>query len=205
MSATRILAIAGPPGSGKSTLARGLAATLDAVLIEYDDYQRVTDQDPAEIAGIMQGQSGYDQLHIPGLVDALTSLKAGIDIVCPMSGERIQAKANIIFETPLGRCHTPTGKLIDTLIWIEIPLDVALARNLQCYLDTFLQSDTRGLEQNIRWARDYLQSYLDYVQAMLVQQQTVVAAAADIIIDGRQDTGTQVQAVMKRLNSDANH
>jgi uridine kinase len=205
MSANRIIAISGPPGSGKSTLARGLVTALGAALIEYDDYQRVTEQDPAEIARIMQSQSGYDQLNMPGLVDALTSLQAGNDIVCAVSGERIVAKPNIIFETPLGRCHTPTGRLIDTLIWIDIPLDVALARNLQCYLDNFLQSDAHSLEQNIRWTRDYLQGYLDYVHAMLLKQQAVVATAADIIIEGHQDTDTQVQAVMQRLNSDANN
>lgn len=203
MSANRIIAISGSPGSGKSTLARGIAAAIDAVLIEYDNYQRVTDQDPAEIARIMQSQSGYDQLSMPGLVDALTSLKAGNGIVCPLSGEQILAKTNIIFETPLGRCHTPSGELIDTLIWIDIPLDLALARNLHCYLDNFLQSDTQSLKQDISWTRDYLQNYLEHVHAMLLKQQTVVAVAADIIIDGRQQTDVQVQSVIKRLDSDA--
>lgn len=199
----RVLAISGPPGAGKSTLAHHLSERLGAVFIEYDLYQSITAQDPAEIYRLMQTESGYDKLEIPPLEEALARLKADKAIVHPATGGRVSPADITVFETPLGRRHTATGRFIDILIWIDLPLDLALARILHCHLDNYLHSDPELLSEQVRWTHEYLQSYVQYVHEMLILQRDRVAHDADIIIDGRQDTESQLQSVLRQLDTKA--
>ena len=95
---------------------------------------------------------------------------------------------------PLGREHAETAPLIDFLIWIDLPLDVALARKLHELTSRALRSpalDEHG--RALGWLNGYLDSYLAVVREVLVVQHNRVRPRADLIIDGLGDFPSLVE------------
>ena len=198
---TEIIAISGYPGSGKSSLRLALSERLSCDYIDYDDYQHVTQSAVDEIAGLMQDGSNYDALVIPQLVSHLALLKHG-EKINGNNGERTIIPGDvIIFETPLGREHTATGAFIDTQIWVDVPLDIALARNLR----VFLADPGVGRQQPRRdWIINYLENYLAYVRDMLILQRQRVSNSADLVVDGSRPLEDVVSEIMNYLSTGCN-
>ena len=77
----------------------------------------------------------YDELPLGSLAADLARLKQGAP---PVGSER--TRPLILFDTLVGRAHAATAPLIDRLVWIDIPLDIALARKIgamELHIDTF--------------------------------------------------------------------
>ncbi len=184
-----VVAIAAPPGGGKSSLFRKLAATVqDSAMLHFDGYERATERPVDEIVEAMTAGTDYADLVSPMLARDLDALKQGRAIIDPLTHLQVPPKKYIFFEMPLGREHRPSARYIDLVVWIDIPLDVALARKLRDFTDHFLHGDRIGEQTEfVGWLDGYLTSYLRGVrQTLLIQRQTV-RADADIFIDGTDD------------------
>ena len=174
-----VVAISAPVGGGKSSLVRGLVAHFDdATAIHFDNYETLTDRPLDEIKRWMVNGADIDEFDVAGLPEDLARLKSGSAVVDP-AGMRIEAAPYIFFETPFARQHAATGRLIDLSIWIDTPLDVALARNLR----EFSRRPEMG-DSLASWLEPYLDSYLDVVRDLLLMQERWVGAAADLVLDG---------------------
>jgi len=126
-----VIAVAAPPGGGKTALVRALAARLgDATAIHFDAYEMATERPVAEIVQDLRAGVAFDDFANPQLAIDLAALKNGEAITPPDEG-RIEPAKYILFEMPMGRAHGPTAGLIDLLLWIDIPFDIALARKLR--------------------------------------------------------------------------
>ena len=183
-----LVAVSAPVGGGKSSLVRGLTRRLpSAIAIHFDDYENLTERPIDEIKRWMRDGADIDEFVVERLPQDLARLKRGESVTDPASGAEIAAAEHIIFETPFARQHRATGELIDLSIWIDTPLDVALARNLREFMQ---QPDMRA--DLVSWLGPYLESYLDVVRDLLLMQQEVVGGAADVVLDGLLDTDTNV-------------
>lgn len=171
-----VIAVAGPAGGGKSSLVGALLETLrDATAIYVDSYQRITEQPIREIVRWMERGADFNEFSIPLLSDHLGALKRGLPVVDPQTGREIAPRKYILFETHFGRAHRDTGKHVDLLLWIDTPLDVALARNV---LDLIAARESpNGLQR-------YLVSYLEDVRRLRLMQRERVCAEADVVLDG---------------------
>lgn len=173
-----VIAIAGPPGSGKSTLAHALAQMLgSAGVLEFDRYEQATARSMEDLGRWLREGADFNVLAAPGLRADLERLKQG------ESDRRY-----LLFEMPLGREHAETAPLIDFLIWIDLPLDVALARKLHELTSRALHSpapDEHG--RALAWLNGYLDSYLAVVREVLVVQHNRVRPRADLFVDGLAD------------------
>lgn len=109
----RVISVSGPPGAGKSTLLAALSRRLGAREVLYDDFEVVTSWPPDRVEAWLDNGAPIEGSLAPGLYEHLISLD-GI----------------VLLETPFGRACPQTGPLIDVAIWLECPLDVALARKL---------------------------------------------------------------------------
>ena len=181
-----LIGICGPPGSGKTTLARALVPLLgDAVHIEMDDYQRMTELPLEQIAGWFARGADHDELPVPHLAEHLALLKQGRSVVNPATGAVIRPARFIVLETHFGRAHRATGGLIDMLLWMDTPADVALARNLRTFMAPWLAPSTAGPAQadGLAWLDGYLSSYLALVAELLVVQRQRLRGAADLLVD----------------------
>jgi uridine kinase len=193
-----VIGIAGAPGSGKSTVVRALAAALgDASVLHMDSYERMTRQTMEKLAEWAARGADLDELSMPLLADHLAALKAGHAVTDPSTGSAIQPARFIVFETQLGRAHAATGRHIDYLVWLDTPLDVALARTLRRLLGDALAAPAPELPARTAWLHGYLENYLALVRQLVVQQRERVLPGADLGIDG----GAGLAALVDQLRT----
>jgi len=198
----RVIAIAGPPGAGKSTLAAALVRELgDASLLAMDRYQQMTEAPIDEVARWAERGADYDELPVPRLAEHLAALRRGEAVTDPVSGvTNLPGRCYIIFETHFGRAHRATGPLIDLLLWLDTPPDVALARNLRTFIGPMLQLPVRAeaLADGLGWIDDYLASYLRVVAGLVRLQAERVRPGADLFVAA--DAGVSaVASELRRL------
>jgi uridine kinase len=164
------IAVAGPPGGGKTTLVRRLSARLGgAPTLNYDDYEQITRRSPAEIAAWLDRGAPADEVPLPNFAQALVSLKCG-------------PARHVILDFLLARAHQPTARHIDFMIWIDTPLDIALARTLRAQVERARGAPAAA--QFTAWLAGYLDSYAGVMHRSYQLQRATVRPHADIILDG---------------------
>jgi uridine kinase len=164
--------VAAPPGGGKTTLVRALAARLGgAPTLHYDDYEQITRRSPAEVEAWLDRGAPAEEVPLPHFAQALAELKHG--------GAR-----HVILDFLLARAHGPTAHQIDLLIWIDTPLDVALARTLRRQIGLARQAPPAGAARFIEWLAGYLDSYTRVMHRGYELQRATVRSKADIVLDG---------------------
>lgn len=189
-----LVAVSAPVGGGKSSLVRGLARAMEGgTAIHFDHYETLSERPLEEMKRWMRDGADVDELVIERLPEDLARLKNGSAVTDP-TGAEVPPGEYIFFETPFARRHRATGALIDLSIWIETPLDVALARNLREF--------TRRAEMRANlaeWLGPYLDSYLDVVRDLLLMQQEAVGGAADIVLDGMEDLEANIERAEREI------
>jgi uridine kinase len=159
-----VVGVAGVPGAGKSTLVAALARALPgAAALHMDGYENMTRLPIAEVARWFREGADIDAFQFPALEAELARRKAA-------------PGGPLLFETQFGRAHRATGRHVDFLIWLDAPLDLALARALHAAL-------ARGAPQ--AWLQGYLDNYLGTVRDLLEMQKARVAPQADLVLDAR--------------------
>ncbi|BFM15346.1 hypothetical protein R50073_15290 [Maricurvus nonylphenolicus] len=187
----KVIGICGPPGCGKSTLANLLQDKIPlAKRIDIDNYQSFTQQSLNELDQWVKDGADYNLFQLPELVSAL---------------DRQPTETPLIFETHFGRGHQASGQYIDTLIWIDIPLDIALARNLQKFSQQFseairIDADKDQIhQQQLTWLSQYLQGYTSSIRHTLTLQRQYIRPEADIFLDGTLPAEQLCQQVIQQL------
>lgn len=181
---SRVIAVAAPIGGGKSLLARELARALDSTTLDFDDYETATRQSVGQLAAWLADGADFDQLEAPGLATELTRLRT------------LAATPELVFEMPLGYSWSATASAIDVLVWIDVPLDLALARRLR---DITATASAHHPAQTLDWLNAYLAHYICTIHGVLAEQLRVVRPRADLILDGRAEPAVLVRQVLDFL------
>ena len=181
-----VVAVSAPPGGGKTSLVGAIADRLhDATAIHYDSYEKATERPADEIVQWMKTGADCNELVVPGLPEDMARLKRGESVIDPSSAREIKSGKYILFETPFGREHRALASYIDLLIWIKVPLDIALARKIKEFAEMFLNEQTREAHTDcIGWLGGYLDNYLMGIRDTLKIQEERIGASADIVVDG---------------------
>ncbi len=182
-----VIAFAGHPGAGKSSVVRALARALgEACAVHMDDYETMTRTAIEDIALWAKNGADIDAFSFPRLEADLGRLKAGQPIVEKRSGREIAPRRFVLFETQFGRAHRATAAHIDLLVWIDTPLDIALARNVRKLATSYLRDPQPAkLAEKLQWMVVYLDNYLGTVRPLMTMQRNKVAGGADIVVDGQ--------------------
>jgi uridine kinase len=157
----RLICIDGPAGSGKTTLAAEVAELSDAPVLHMDDMfegwrglPRITSQLESLLRPLATGRSGsYQRWDWPGNAWAETIL------VPP---------APLIVLEGVGSGSADVAELVTTLVWVEVPYDLRMARGLE-----------RG---GIGVAENWQQWAVDE-QELFTREGT--RGRADVVLDGR--------------------
>lgn len=194
---TVVIAIAGASGSGKSTLVRALAQRLkNTETMYFDDYR-----------------PNYENL-----TKDLQSLRRGNRITYPVDYRRIDAGKVIILEEPTGRSRKGMNDKIDFLVYINLPLEVSLARvllrsirqsedrDINAFYETigpqfkqkFTEEKATKLMHILVWQ---LEMYLkEHRQEYLVDNESNLKDA-DLVVDGLKPLNQLIPEITEKVNS----
>ena len=175
-----VTGISSVSGGGKTSVSRRLADLLDdSVILCFDDYDN-TNIHPENLPVWLIKGGDYNAWRTPVLTKDLQALTTGEPIKSPIDGSEILPAEHIIFDAPLGRAHSDTGRFIDFLVFIDTPLDVAMARRLlRDFANTEAHADTamRSMEVELR-------SYLNEARQVYLEFQDRIKLQSDLVLDG---------------------
>lgn len=126
---TKIIGISGISGAGTTTLTKALGTALNATTIFWDDFDDISESHD-DLVEWFKSSKDYGAWHYPALEETLKTLKAGLSMKHPASGQDLPPSSVVIFDAPLGRMHRATGQYIDLLIHLDTSMDVALSRRV---------------------------------------------------------------------------
>lgn len=157
----KIISIAAVTAGGKTTVVNKLKERLDNVCTLYfDDYTFEGEVDNF-YQWVLNG-ADYNVWNLKPLEE---------DIIKIIENGKYQY---IILDYPFAYCNDQLKKYIDTAIFIETPLDVALARRILRDL-----GNASGEE-----IRNDLELYLKYARIAFLQMEKDVLPSSDYVIDG---------------------
>jgi uridine kinase len=187
-----VLALSGIPGAGKSTLTRQLNTTFPrSRVVYYDQFETITRMGHEQVRAWFKRGGDPNEFALSELAAELTRQTQR-----PSEDGR---RPLVIFETPFGRMHRTTGAFIDFLVWIDTPLDLALARATLSFLHTAKREKSGQLALAfIKWQEQYMMNY-PIVRPMYVAQRETILRAADLVIDGNLATEDSASAIIKTL------
>ncbi|MCH7982622.1 MAG: hypothetical protein J4O01_05080 [Chloroflexi bacterium] len=161
-----IIGIGAVSGGGKSRLVTELARTLGNVRAVYFDEFDDTTEHPGDMRKWLADGGDYNAWKAPALVEHLRVLKD-----CDASEPKDGPNQYIVFDAPLGRAHAASGQYIDLMVFLDTPLDIAMARRL--LREGFKNRPESHLRGYLEWTRDLFLWHIDQV-----------SATADLILDG---------------------
>ena len=176
-----IVGISSPSGGGKTAIAKKTSELLeDSVAIHFDDYDFDTVH-PESIHVWLERGADFNDWKTPRLRNDLGRLKAGESIVSPVDGKIVQHQRYVVFDSPLGYAHAETAGLIDFMVFIDTPLDVAMARRM---LRTFTPARPVHADHAIASVKAELTAYLEYGRRAYLELDRQVKGQCDLVLDG---------------------
>ena len=108
-------------------------------------------------------------------------LKAGKSITYPIGGAQLGPARYVVADAPLGRVHFDSGRLIDLMVFIDTPLDIALARRVLRDIDL---PHGWSADEAVLHAKEELTAYLDGARPLYEEFQERMRTTSDVIVDG---------------------
>ncbi len=162
---TTIIGISAVSGGGKTRLVNELASQIRGVAtVSFDDFDDST-KPPDDLRLWLTQGGDYNAWQTPELTRELQSLVSSNK----SSGRR--GGGYVVFDAPLGRAHEETGRFIDHMVFVDTPLDVAMAR----------RQLRDGFDQ---WGDQHLRHYLEWSRELFTHHVEQISTSADLIVDG---------------------
>ncbi len=176
MAHVMVVAITSVSGGGKTAVARRLVGTLgDAVAIHFDDYDD-TNVHPDDLQRWMKDGGDYGAYETPLFTNHLQALRAGQSVRYPTDGATVGPAKYVVADAPLGRANSDSGRLIDLLVFIDTPLDIAMARRIL--------RDIELSDEPLQRMIDELGGYETGVSPIYRHFQKRMREDSDLIVDG---------------------
>jgi len=191
-----VIAIAGHSGAGKSTLLKNLAMRLGgAITLGIDDY----DSDaPRSVQWIADG-ADPNEFKTPQFFEDVRALKEGKTIIHPETKQETRPTPYLIIEEPFGRGRDALRKLIDFLVYVDTPLEVAYVRKLSRKSDFLPWEDNPSVF--IEHLRENMEWYLRVGRNFYLAVSKSAVKDCDLIVDGLRTTdelATEIYTAVKR-------
>ena len=196
-SQTFVIAIAGTSGAGKSTLIERLIARLgNANALSLDDYQDTSIYPP--VGKWLEGGADPNQFETPTFIADVLALMEGRSILHPITGEVVQPARYLLLEEHFGRARDCMRGLIDFLIYIEIPLEIAHARKILRKNDFLPWENNPDLfMQNLH---EHLLWYINFGRDFYLAVQRSAHKDCDLVIEGTMSSEQMADKVIEAIH-----
>lgn len=172
----KVIAIAAVTAGGKTTTVNELKRRLSNVqTLHFDDYTFENEV------------NDFYQWVLDGANYNIWNLE-------PLEKDILKIKGNgncdyLILDYPFAYCNEQIRKYIDIAIFIDTPLDIALARRI-------LRDMGEASGEEIR---NDLKKYLKYARLAFVQMQKDILPSSDYVIKGTNCTNIIIEEILKRI------
>jgi uridine kinase len=185
-----VVSLSGVPGSGKTTLLHLLQKDYPgAQIVAYDHFHPGMSEQ--QIEDWIRRTGDANELPLAELIEQLFRLTQ-------TSAEAV-SRPLILFETAFGRAHRATGVFIDFSVWIDTPLDIALARATLVFLDQVARDRAPNAAANfIAWLTRYMEDY-PLLRRMYLAARERGMANADLVVDGALPADASARLIKKAL------
>lgn len=172
----KIIAIAAVTAGGKTTIVNELKKKLPkAKSLHFDDYDfegAVEDFYKWTIEG-----ADYSVWNLKPLKD---------DIIKIMNDGDCEY---LLLDYPFAYCHKEIKEYIDCAIFIDTPLDIAMARRVLRDMKDATANDIR----------EEMQNYIQYARVAYVQMLKDICPSSDYVIDGMKELEKQVEEILEYI------
>jgi uridine kinase len=207
-----VIAISAISGGGKSTLAKSLLPLLgDATTLSFDEYAPVycpTSVYPHDFRRWLEEGADPNAWQTPQFVEDVRTLRQGQSVVLPAKRavpkalrqvrhllqrdtpllfprkeKMVHPASFILLEEPFGREREALQPLIDYVILLDTPLEIALARRLLEVpaIPYFAKHLDEGYQAMLAYLHSYLHHSVREMYLALLQQ---VRQHCDLVLDG---------------------
>jgi len=174
----KVIAIAAVTAGGKTTIINELKKQIENVKsLHFDDYSFQGEVDDF-YDWVMQG-ANYNVWDLKPLINDICKIKEHSD--CDY----------LLLDYPFAYCHEALGKYIDCAIFVDTPLDIAMARRV-------LRDMKNATAEEIR---EDMERYLKYARVAYVQMLKDVLPSSDYVIDGTKELDEKVKEIKKIILS----
>lgn len=175
-----VVAVSGTSGAGKTTLVKAVGESLgDAACLYFDDYATVSSY-PQDMRAWIDAGAHPSAWSTPRLGDDLRNLKSGIAVEGPRGG-RVEPASYIVLEEPFGRARPDVAGLIDFVAFLDVPLEIALARRLLRDLDGDAPRQPDGYARRLY---GFLSTYVAVYRDAYVEGVRLARKSSDLEVDG---------------------
>lgn len=174
---TKIITIAAVSGGGKTTITEGLAYELkNSKALYFDSYN--FDNCPVDICKWIDDGANYDEWVLTPLMN---------DIQRSIQDSSLDY---IIVDYPFAYVNREIGKFIDITIFIDTPLDIAMARRI---LRDFKEDTMSEIHNNLK-------HYMTHARKAYLEAIHTVKPNSDIVFDGSLSISEIIDQIIEELN-----
>jgi len=174
----KIIAIAAVSAGGKTTIVNEIKKQIaNTKSLHFDDYS--FDGEVDDFYDWVRHGANYNVWDLSPLVKDICEIKKQSD--CEY----------LLLDYPFAYCHEMLCKYIDCAIFIDTPLDIAMARRVLRDM-----KDTTGEE-----IRRDMELYLKYARVAYIQMLKDILPSSDYIIDGTKELEEKVEEIKKIMLS----
>jgi len=180
-----VISVASISGGGKTTVVKALKNRLvNTAVIYFDDYgdDVYLDRDINEWSA---DGNDYNEWHVDPIAADIQKLMS-------------ESYDCIILDYPFGRLNDCVGKYIDFAVFIDTPLDIALARRtIRDY--TNRAADRNKISVNLSTIEKELRFYLERSRPTYARMPKTQIPFSDLIVDGTKEPGKIADEIIERI------
>jgi len=177
MKKTKIITIAAVSGGGKTTVTEKLTQELtNSKALYFDSYH--FKKCPSDICKWIDGGANYDEWVLTPLIHDIQHLirEGNVDY--------------IIVDYPFAYLNSEMRQFIDVTIFIDTPLDIAMARRI---LRDFKEDTMSEIHNDLKY-------YITYARKAYLEALHTVKPNSDIILDGSLSVDEIINQIEEELN-----
>ena len=198
MKQVKVVGISAVGGGGKTAVSKRLTEVLgDSVRLHFDDYDD-TNVHPKDLQRWFADGADYDAYQTPVFTRHLQTLKSGQSICHPVGGAVVGPASYVVADAPLGRAHSDSGRFIDLMVFIDTPLDVAMARRTLRDIERAMNCT---VDETLQHVKGELSGYEVQARPIYEHFQDRIRAGSDLIVDGTLSIDLIVERIRSEMRS----